>query len=101
MIEFTGVLLRNLRDNFKDTNFIGIRVLNNGSDAGAFIRRYCRNSLKLLENTMKAWRKEKTFVIKNAGYHSYFALSSSIMSSSSEFDVEEDATKTQIKKSIC
>ena len=98
--EFTGVLLRNLRDNFKDTNFIGIRVLNNGSDAGAFIRRYCRNNLKLLENIMKAWRKEKTFVIKNAGYHSYFALSSSIMSSSSEFDVEEDATKTQIKKAF-
>ena len=98
--EFTGVLLRNLRDNFKDTNFIGIRVLNNGSDAGTFIRRHCQTSPELLENTMKAWRKEKTFVIKNAGYHSYFALSSSVMSSSSEFDVEEDATKTQIKKAF-
>ena len=98
--EFTGVLLRNLRDNFKDTNFIGIRVLNNGSDAGTFIRRHCQTSPELLENTMKAWKKEKTFVIKNAGYHSYFALSSSVMSSSSEFDVEEDATKTQIKKAF-
>jgi len=98
--EFTGVLLRNLRDNFKDTNFIGIRVLNNGSDAGTFIRRHCQTSPELLENTMKDWRKEKTFVIKNAGYHSYFALSSSVMSSSSEFDVEEDATKTQIKKAF-
>ena len=98
--EFTGVLLRNLRDNFKDTNFIGIRVLNNGSDAGTFIRRHCQTSPELLENTMKDWRKEKTFVLKNAGYHSYFALSSSVMSSSSEFDVEEDATKTQIKKAF-
>ena len=98
--EFTGVLLRNLRDNFKNTNFIGIRVLNNGSDAGTFIRRHCQTSPELLENTMKAWRKEKTFIIKNAGYHSYFALSSSVMSSSSEFDVEEDATKTQIKKAF-
>ena len=98
--EFTGVLLRNLRDNFKDTNFIGIRVLNNGSEAGTFIRRHCRCNPNLLEDTMKVWRRDKTFVIKNAGYHSYFALSSSVMSSSSEFDVDDNATKTQIKKAF-
>ena len=49
---------------------------------------------------MKVWRRDKTFVIKNAGYHSYFALSSSVMSSSSEFDVDDNATKTQIKKAF-
>ena len=96
----TSVLLHNLRDKFSDTNFIGIRVLNNGSDAGSFIRRHCKFNIELLERTMKAWKKEKTFSIKNAGYHSYFGLSSAVMSSSSEFDVQEDATKTQIKNAF-
>ena len=37
--EFTDILLRNLRDNFTDVNFIGIRVLE-PRDANSFIRRY-------------------------------------------------------------
>jgi len=98
--QFTSVLLRNLRDKFVDTNFIGIRVLNTGSEAGSFIRRHCYSSPELYEKTMKAWKKEKTFTIKSAGYHSYFALSSSVMSNSAEFEVEEDATKTQIKNAF-
>jgi hypothetical protein len=37
--KFTDILLRNLRDNFTDINFIGIRVLES-RDASTFIRRY-------------------------------------------------------------
>ena len=93
---FTDILLRNLRDRFTDINFIGIRVLE-GRDAGNFIRRYCGYYGPNYEKTMTAWRKERAFSIKSSGYHSYFGLSANALSQDSEFEVAEDATKSQIK----
>ena len=97
--EFTDLLLRNLRDNFSDINFIGIRVLE-GRDAGNFIRRYCGWYGLEHEKVMGSWRKEKSFTIKNSGYHAYFGLSATALAQNSEFEVAEDATKTQIKSAF-
>ncbi len=97
--EFTDVLLRNLRDRFTDINFIGIRVLES-RDAGSFIRRYCGYYGDTYEKTMSAWKKEKAFSIKSSGYHSYFGLSAATLSQESEFEVAEDATKSQIKSAF-
>ena len=49
---------------------------------------------------MKRWRKERSFTIKNSGYHSYFGLSASALANEDEFDVQEDATKAQIKRAF-
>lgn len=97
-IGFTTKILENLRDNFVDVNFIGIRVIS-GRDANSFIRLHCKN-YDQRESIMKTWKKEKSFVIRNVGYHSYFALSSNALSNSSEFEVNEDATKSQIKSAF-
>ena len=97
--EFTDVLLRNLKDNFKDTNFIGIRILES-RDAGSFIRRYCGYYGENHDKTMTAWRKERAFSIKSSGYSSYFGLSATALSQDTEFEVKEDATKTQIKSAF-
>jgi len=97
--EFTDLLLRNLRDRFADTNFIGIRVLES-RDASSFIRRYCGYYGDIYDNTMSAWKKEKAFAIKKSGYHSYFGLSASALAQDSEFDVHECATKAQIKSAF-
>ena len=97
--EFTDVLLRNIKDKFKDTNFIGIRVLES-RDAGAFIRRYCGYYGETYDKAMTAWRKEKAFSIKSSGYSSYFGLSANALSQDTEFEVKEDATKTQIKSAF-
>ena len=96
---FTDILLRNLRDRFTDINFIGIRVLE-GRDAGNFIRRYCGYYGPDYEKVMTAWKKEKAFSIKKSGYHSYFGLSANVLSQDSEFEVAEDATKSQIKSAF-
>ena len=96
---FTDILLSNLRDKFADTNFIGIRVLE-GRDAGNFIRRYCGYYGPDFEKVMSAWKKEKAFTIKKSGYHSYFGLSANALSQDSEFEVAEDATKSQIKNAF-
>ena len=97
--EFTDVLLRNLRDRFTDINFIGIRVLESRY-AGGFIRRYCGYYGDTYEKTMNSWKKEKAFSIKTSGYHSYFGLSAATLAQESEFDVAEDATKSQIKSAF-
>ena len=97
--EFTDILLRNLRDKFKDINFIGIRVLES-RDAGSFIRRYCGYFGAEHDRTMSTWRKEKAFTIKKSGYNAYFGLSANALSQDAEFEVKEDATKTQIKSAF-
>jgi len=97
--EFTDILLRNLRDNFKDINFIGIRVLES-RDAGSFIRRYCGYYGTEYDKTMGTWRKERAFTIKKSGYNAYFGLSANALAQDSEFEVKEDATKTQIKSAF-
>jgi len=97
--EFTDIMLRNLRDNFKDINFIGIRVLES-RDAGSFIRRYCGYYGDKHDKTMTEWRKQKAFSIKSSGYTTYFGISANALAQDSDFDVAEDATKTQIKSAF-
>ena len=55
---------------------------------------------ELKEQIQNQWKKQRSFAIKNSGYHSYIALSATTLASESEFDVSEDASKTQIKKSF-
>ena len=94
--QFTDVLLNNIKDRFPTTNFIGIRVLPN-RDASRFIRLYNPyGNDKLSED----WRKTRSFTIKNSGYDAYFALSSQSLAEDPEFEVEEDATKAQIKRAF-
>jgi hypothetical protein len=93
---FTDVLLHNLRDRFPSVNFIGMRILES-RDAGSFIRRYTGWINPEYDKIMNIWKKEKTFSIKKSGYHTYFGLSASALANDTEFEVAEDATKTQIK----
>jgi hypothetical protein len=97
--EFTDILLRNLRDKFKDINFIGIRVLES-RDAGSFIRRYCGYFGPEMEKTMNTWKKQRAFSIKSSGYNTYFGISATALAQDTEFEVKEDATKTQIKSAF-
>ena len=93
---FTDVLLRNLRDKFPTVNFIGMRILES-RDANSFIRRYTGYIGTEYDRITSSWKKEKTFSIKSSGYHTYFGLSASALANDAEFEVAEDATKTQIK----
>jgi hypothetical protein len=96
---FTDVLLRNLRDKFPTVNFIGMRILES-RDASSFVRRYTGWVSKDYDKIMNTWKKEKTFSIKNSGYHTYFGLSATALANDAEFEVAEDATKTQIKSAF-
>ncbi len=95
--KFTDSLLQNLKDKFPDVNFIGIRVLN-PRDANSFIKKY--TEIDEYEKVYAGWKKNKSFCIKNAGYDAYFGLSSTALSQNTNFEVSEDATKSQIKNAF-
>ena len=103
--EFTESLIKNLKDRFPTTNFIGIRVLQS-RDAKSFIKLYYQaahygyTNSKEYDTILSDWRKNKSFVIKNSGYDAYFGMSSNTLSQDSEFDVDDDATKSQIKRAF-
>ena len=97
--DVTGLLLTDLRQTFPNTNFIGIRVMESRA-AGQFVRRYTGYEDDRYEKTMSAWKKDRAFSIKDAGYHTYFGLCSSALSNDDEFEVQQDATKAQIKRAF-
>ena len=97
---FTAILLEDLKDMFPEINFIGIRVLQ-GRDASYFIKRYCGFEFgPQYDSLMNNWRKQKSFSIKHTGYEKYFGLSATALAQDAEFEVKEDATKSQIKSAF-
>ena len=94
--QFTQMLLTNLKDRLPSTNFIGIRILNN-REAKSFMRLYDpREYPRMAEE----WRKTKAFTVKDSGYDAYFAMSANSLAEDAEFDVDDDATKAQIKRAF-
>ena len=96
---FTDTLLRNLKDKFSSTNFIGIRVLES-RNANRFIQLYHSQLDKQYEKIQNDWKKLRCFTITNSGYDAYFGMSATALAQDSEFEVADDATKSQIKSAF-
>jgi hypothetical protein len=96
---FTDTLLHNLKDKFPSMNFIGIRVLEPRS-AIRFIQLYHPQTDKNWEKIQSDWKKLRSFTITNSGYDAYFGMSATALAQDSEFEVSEDATKSQIKSAF-
>ena len=75
-------------------------VTGRSRDAGSFIRRYCGYFGPEHEKTMSTWKKERAFSIKSSGYTTYFGLSANALAQDADFEVKEDATKSQIKSAF-
>ena len=97
--EFSDALLKNLKDKFPTVNFIGIRVVEK-RDALRFARMYHMEYTDDYCKIEKDWKKQKSFTITKSGYDAYFALSSDNLADDAEFEVQEDATKAQIKRAF-
>jgi len=95
--EFNGMMVENLCDRFPDINVIGIRILE-GRDVNAWMRRSVPYSE--LNDLQKEWKKERAVSVTIRGFSKYFGLSSVSLSNETEFEVKEDATKTQIKSAF-
>lgn len=98
---FTTLLIQNLRDKFTDVNFIGMRILEGGA-AGHFINQHTSyvGGGKECAEAHARWKKERSFVLTSAGYHKYFGISGNALNKSTDFEVEEDASKAKIKSAF-
>ena len=96
---FTDMMLTNLRDNFPSVNFVGIRVLES-RDANHFMSLYHDRGSNVFNKMQSEWKKTRSVVIKESGYHAYFAMSATSLAQDSDFEVDEGATKAKIKSAF-
>ncbi|NDG26711.1 MAG: peptidase, partial [Proteobacteria bacterium] len=97
--KFTEVLISNLKDKFPTVNMIGIRVLQN-RDTSNFVSLYYNKLSPQYNKILSDWKKNRSLNILESSYDAYFGLSASTLSQDSEFEVAEDATKSQIKSAF-
>ena len=49
---------------------------------------------------LESWKKTKTIIMEDVGYKVYLGLSASALANESEFEVQGDATKAQIRSAF-
>jgi len=91
-------MLKNLKDNFPEVNFVGIRLLA-PRDANNFLKLYYDHGEELIK-LQNEWKKEKGFVIRESGYDAYFGLSCTALAQDVEFEVDDGASKAKIKSAF-
>ena len=90
---YTRTFLRQLKNRFPFTNFVGIRLLNSARDFTSFMDMlFVKDKEEIREN----WKKNRSVSIRNNLYDSYIAISSKVLNNDTSFEVREDATKVQI-----
>jgi hypothetical protein len=97
--KFTDVLLENLKLNFPNVNLIGIRVAGS-ADAKRMVRMIYNHDFSKVDPICAKLTKEKTASLSDTGYDSYFLIVSSALSNDAEFEVADDATKSQIRSAF-
>ena len=95
---FTDMIIRYLRNRNPEVSFIGMRILSPG-ESGSFMRRYLTNP-DALSKALTDWKKQKSFSMKDCGYHTYFGLSSNALSTETDFVVSDCASKTEIRNAF-
>ena len=89
----TKTLLCNLKDNFPSVNFISYRVVES-RDVSNVHWYYTGN---YSETSKKKWAKERSAILNTTGYDAMYAIASTSLNQSDDFEVAEDATTAQIR----
>ena len=89
----TNTLLTNLKDNFPSINFISYRVVES-RDVSSVHWYYTGN---YSETNKKKWTKERSAILNTTGYDAMYAIASTALNQSDDFEVAEDATNAQIR----
>ena len=93
----TVALLENLGDTFPEVNLIGIRLCGN-REFGHTMRGYVEYEDR--DRMHRLWRKNGSVALKGKGYDRLFAISCNSLDNDVEFEVNEDATKAQIRQAF-
>tara|TARA_R100001594_G_scaffold17448_1_gene35549 strand:+ start:2652 stop:4823 length:2172 start_codon:yes stop_codon:yes gene_type:complete len=99
----TSAIVQNLQDNFPEVNFIAIRLSSNG-EFNKLLRVWGRYTDSITFNDMESytaqWRKHKSIALALGNFTKFFALSTNEMNKEVDFEVDEDATKSQIRSAF-
>ena len=90
----TKVFLQCIRDRHPDVNLIGIRLINGRTLHNTYSTEECKTPYGDIQ---KQWKKTKSAeLVDFLGYQSLYLIALNGLSSSAEFEVEEDATSKEI-----
>ena len=88
-------MIQHLQDSFPDVNFIGIRLASNG-DISKMLRWH-----RIYDEKINAkWKKDKAVALPVSNYTKFFALSTNEMNKEVDFEVDDNATKAQIRSAF-
>ena len=87
------ILLEDLKQCYPSVNLIGIRLVNRREWSG-FANLWVTENREKID---KEWKKTSSAVIRNSSFDAFFALACQSLNNDVEFDVQEDATKAQIR----
>ena len=97
--DMTNTFIRQLRNRFPECEFINIRLIN-GSDWNRFKRHSLGFDMDAWDRADREWKKTKSFICLSSAYTAQFAMASGALDNDAEFEVEEGANKTQIKRAF-
>ena len=90
------LLLTNLKDNFPTVNFISYRVVES-RDVSSVHTYYTGNYSEI---NKKKWAKERSAILNTTGYDAMYAIASTSLNQSDDFQVADDATTAQIEQHL-
>ena len=94
----TNIFIKQLRDRNPNVNVIGFRILA-GNQLQGFVSRYA--NFEGYSQIQKQWKKEKSAIIKNPiSFTALYAISNNSLNESTDFNVDEGASKGQITKAF-
>tara|TARA_B100001996_G_scaffold382988_1_gene376650 strand:- start:1093 stop:3270 length:2178 start_codon:yes stop_codon:yes gene_type:complete len=98
-IDQTATYVEQLRDRFPECEFMNIYLL--GSGEWSRFKRHCMGrDYSGWEEADKQWKKTKAFICTTSYWTVQYALHTGALDNDTEFEVEEDATKAQIKRAF-
>ena len=97
--DMTGTFLEQLRTRFPECEFMNIRLIGK-NDWRQFKRQCLGHDYDAWERADAEWKKTRSFICTSSYYTVQYALHVGALDSDTEFEVAEDANKTQIKRAF-
>ena len=93
----TNALIRIIRDSYPNSSVLGFRICTTRS-LGYYLRSF--GLWHTVDKYTKVFKRDKSVVVNNSPYNELYVIQSNSYSSEVEMDVNEDATKTQIRNAF-
>ena len=97
--QYTDALLEYVQAIHKDVNILGFRI-GSSRECTRVITNYLGYSGDKSFKTQTEFKKNRSVSITDSGYEELYLIASSVLDNDVEFDVKEDATKTQIRSAF-